>query len=362
MKIVVARFIENIDWCYSYKNVVIYNKSSFLYDKSLVSFFCPKRKYIWIKDIKNLKERKENNGVKMISIKDDIIHIENIDFMGDDEFKFPCDNIYEAVRIYGKSLNCKIYPYKKNQFYAYFDITKKKLFLGIKTNKSVFDKLDNIITIFSKNITLENIIIRDKIINKYNCNSFSQAKEIYNNFLNTYSPPKIIEMPNIGREGHTYTNHIIENYNNLDDYTIFLQGYPYDHTPKLNEILNKIFQDEIDFLYKNLSSKVWRCQLNRDQFRSDLKIKKIYSEMYNIDNPKNFCFKFGAGAQFCVSKKLILKNNLSFYKKILNYLNKKCNPIEGHIIERLWFIFFTKYNIDHDIYINNFPPNLMVYE
>ena len=59
MKIVIARFIEDIDWSYSYSNVIIYNKSSFLYNKTLVAFFCPIRKYIWIKEKKKFKNFKK---------------------------------------------------------------------------------------------------------------------------------------------------------------------------------------------------------------------------------------------------------------------------------------------------------------
>jgi hypothetical protein len=39
----------------------------------------------------------------------------------------------------------------------------------------------------------------------------------------------IIKLPNIGRESHTYLYHIINNYNNLADNTIFIQGNITDH-------------------------------------------------------------------------------------------------------------------------------------
>ena len=32
---------------------------------------------------------------------------------------------------------------------------------------------------------------------------------------------KVVSLPNIGREGETYLNHIISNYENLNDYTLF---------------------------------------------------------------------------------------------------------------------------------------------
>lgn len=360
MKIVIARFIEDIDWSYSYSNVIIYNKSSFLYNKTLVAFFCPIRKYIWIKEKKNLKISKKNTSVQMITKNNEDFQIETIDYEGKDEFKLPCQNIYDAVRIYGRVLDCQIKERNKSDFYCIFDTIKSTLSIGIKTKNCVIEKHENIISFLNKEVILQDIKINDKIIMTYRCNDFKDAEQIYTRFLKNYTPPKIIEMPNLGREGHTYAYHIIKNYNNLDDYTIFLQGDPFDHTPNLNKILSKLLNNNIDFLYKNLSSKIWGCQLTKDQFRKDLKIKQVYSDLYNLKNPKNFLFKFGAGAQFCVSKELIVKNNLLFYKKILNYLDKECNPVVGHVIERLWFIFFTKFDLDHDIYIKNIPKNLEI--
>jgi len=49
---------------------------------------------------------------------------------------------------------------------------------------------------------------------------------------------KIIKCENLGREGGTYIKHIIDNYNNLDRYTIFLQGKNEDH---VNNITSEEF-------------------------------------------------------------------------------------------------------------------------
>jgi len=44
-------------------------------------------------------------------------------------------------------------------------------------------------------------------------------------------PPftNIVKLANIGREGHTYLHHIIENYNNISDRVTFIQGDPLTH-------------------------------------------------------------------------------------------------------------------------------------
>ena len=35
---------------------------------------------------------------------------------------------------------------------------------------------------------------------------------------------KNVVLPNIGREAHTYLTHIVNNYDNLDDFIVFCQG------------------------------------------------------------------------------------------------------------------------------------------
>jgi hypothetical protein len=47
-----------------------------------------------------------------------------------------------------------------------------------------------------------------------------------------------------------------------------------------------------------------------------------------------FTFTFGAGGQFIVSKKNILRKPKEFYYKIIELLQNDINPIEGFVIER----------------------------
>ena len=56
---------------------------------------------------------------------------------------------------------------------------------------------------------------------------------------------------------------------------------------------------------------------------------------------KSNLFKFGAGAQFIVSKKQILKRPKEFYLKIIEMLEKEKDPIEGYIIERFHPLIFS---------------------
>ena len=46
-------------------------------------------------------------------------------------------------------------------------------------------------------------------------------KGAYDKYLNDFN---VIGLPNFGRESHTFLYHIINNYDNLNEYTIFIQG------------------------------------------------------------------------------------------------------------------------------------------
>ena len=45
------------------------------------------------------------------------------------------------------------------------------------------------------------------------------------------------QLPNIGREAHTYLHHILDRYDSLPRITVFLQGNPFDHVPDILEKL-----------------------------------------------------------------------------------------------------------------------------
>jgi hypothetical protein len=153
----------------------------------------------------------------------------------------------------------------------------------------------------------------------------------------------VIPLPNVGKEGHTYLHHIIMNYNNLDDYTVFLQGCPFDHTPYLEHIINdintKIYQDNTSFLYCIISKDIFTISFDKGQFSHHL-TKEVYPKVFG-KKKEDHEFIFGAGAQFIVSKQAILSRTKEFYKNILKLLDYDVNPVEGYVIERFWHMIFT---------------------
>ena len=72
-------------------------------------------------------------------------------------------------------------------------------------------------------------------------NNFKNIIIVYNKGENDIpSDFNSIKLPNIGRESHTYLYHIIQNYENLANKTLFIQGRINDH--KILPILLNAFE------------------------------------------------------------------------------------------------------------------------
>lgn len=154
-------------------------------------------------------------------------------------------------------------------------------------------------------------------------------------------PPEFneIRLNNVGREGHTYYTHIVNQYDNLDNFTVFLQANPFDHSPNILEMLRRLQVNPSQFDF--LSDKKIKCSMSGCNHHPGLPLQETFTALFGF-KPRNGFFIFGPGAQFIVSKQKIRKHSLNFYKKIVVMLEKDINPIEGYVIERF-----------HGIILNN---------
>lgn len=169
---------------------------------------------------------------------------------------------------------------------------------------------------------------------------------------------EIIETPNVGREAKTYLDYIISNYYDLPQKIIFTQGHPNDHVS--DDFVNKF----IEFLDSDKNFEYFSVGILRIEKTDQPSIWKesgnlphgYWTNRHNEDSPcisgiiKRFPeaiesgWEFGAGAIFGVSKKLITKNNIEFYKDLVEYLDNSenvINPIEAHVLERMWKLIFN---------------------
>jgi hypothetical protein len=63
-------------------------------------------------------------------------------------------------------------------------------------------------------------------------------------------------------------------------------------------------------------------------------MKSVYNKLFG-EYSGDETFTFGAGAQFIVNKKNILKREREFYLKIVELLQYHIHPDEGFVIERI---------------------------
>jgi len=182
----------------------------------------------------------------------------------------------------------------------------------------------------------------------------------------------IVKLPNVGREGHTYLYHIIENYDRLADFTIFLPG------SALNVAHNKVsktldlmrdFGDaprtiigtcpESWLAYKRFhgtQSKFDTFVMN-EYDSTDSSNKELNPERqlllcperpFGVWHSKNFpniprIKQIHQSGIFAVAKAHIVQHPIEYYQGLIAYLNTSSNPEAGHYFERSWGSVFHPY-------------------
>jgi hypothetical protein len=251
------------------------------------------------------------------------------------------------------------------------NITEK--FAQFKMVKSLFiEKTENIDIFFQGSLeTIKNVVYQKFIkivVSRFNediewTNQFNnviiynKGEPVDNSDIISQTIHPIKNLVNMGREGHTIYNYIYENYGVLDEYIIFLQGNPFDHSPNLIENIKNIenlilvksslanHHNPISFQYlsetcanSNFINEInlhWKCRNIHNTYI------QIFKPGQNINEIENIPFHFCEGSQFIVSKSTILKRPIEFYKNIVDMLDKECDPLCGYDIERFHQLIFA---------------------
>jgi hypothetical protein len=173
---------------------------------------------------------------------------------------------------------------------------------------------------------------------------------IYNkgNSLDSFKYHPVINLPNVGREGHTYYHYIYENYDNLEDYTAFLQGNPFDHQtmilPEIDKFRKPSGEKPADFYA--LCQHTCTCTISGcSRHHGPLPMIDVYEHLFpehkvGVDIATDTPVSFGEGGQFVVSRELVHKKPREFYLKIVKLLEKEVCPPEGYVLERLHRVIF----------------------
>jgi hypothetical protein len=162
---------------------------------------------------------------------------------------------------------------------------------------------------------------------------------LYNKGTPLGHPYTEIFLPNVGREAHTYYHHIYTNYDNLADYTVFLQGSPFHHSPNVINTLWKYLITPPTSGFEFVSEWLIESNLSGCPHHPELPMQEVYEKIFQ-EKKTELALKFGGGAQFIVSREAIRRRPREFYLRIVNLFDAMCTP-EACVLERLHHFIFT---------------------
>lgn len=190
---------------------------------------------------------------------------------------------------------------------------------------------------------------------------------VYRKGTNLNNSHEIYLENNIGRDVHSFFYHIYNKYDNMSDYTFFVQDYPFDHWENLIEVINECplklyercainFDGYFGFHFNTIGSmwtlhrsnhfgvgNILKCDASgRPQdLNPNIDMKKYWNYLFKM--PALNEYEFIPGGHFCITKEHVKIRSKAFYKNIIDLLESNENI--PWIIERLeCYIFNKNYN------------------
>lgn len=149
-----------------------------------------------------------------------------------------------------------------------------------------------------------------------------------------------IPLPNRLREAGTYLHHIIEHYDDLGEYTIFLQGNPFDHCKMAHhDFLNTLLNNPMELRHEH-HWPIHHANGDGRPCHPGLQVEQMYMWL-GYTEPRHQ-YKFRAGAQYMVSRDEIRKRDKEFYQRLYDYMQDR-GGMDPWTIERLWVYIFNLY-------------------
>lgn len=171
-----------------------------------------------------------------------------------------------------------------------------------------------------------------------------------------------IFLPNVGRCDHTYLYHIIHNYDNLADVTVFTTGSSdlRRKDKKLSFTVEKVFQTHMSVFSAtktpvpvHIAMKDFKLDIYRSSHPSNfngvgdkdtLVMQKAdprpFGTWYNKYFPGITVNDAVYAGVFAISKEHILQHPKSYYEGFIKQLEGSSNPEVGHYFERAWLALF----------------------
>ena len=236
--------------------------------------------------------------------------------------------------------------------YSFETVTKKCVIQKPTYNIQPKIKKEIVVSRYSEQLGWVNKIDKDIDIIVYNKGS----NDIDSNFTNRIK--SLVSLKNVGREGHTYLSHIIENYDKLADITFFTQGKPHLLGRRLNSFFknleSKLGSPAADMriqtneksrrhiLYRDNDNPPKHCKLALfGRWKTTQKSEKNdlitwWGEHLGFAFPLKEQCRFSYHGTFSVTSEYIKNYPKEFYENLRDRLCGSSAPEEGHFMERSW--------------------------
>jgi hypothetical protein len=220
----------------------------------------------------------------------------------------------------------------------------------------VMNSIDIVISRYNEN--LEWLIE----INEGYFNIIVYNKGVNDNFIKLPNMT-IIKLDNVGRCDHTYLYHVINNYHNLANITVFLPGsgnmeFKLTKIKKLtilikkynsavflpDVVLDSVKDNQYNFTLSDwMSSDIQNRELNPESNTELSKIRPFgkWYEYYFNDITIHGISYWGI---FSIDKRDILQHSKEYYENLIKQLCNSSNPEAGHYFERSWSAVFYPMN------------------
>lgn len=177
---------------------------------------------------------------------------------------------------------------------------------------------------------------------------------VYNKGLAIATPLEQRFLPNVGRESHTFLYHIVNHWNDLADWTIFVQGRFADHFP-CGVRIEQFFDASIDVIVPRLvrcrewdeAGRLIHWGLWKQKFEAGsmsparLSLIDWFRTYIELNPNEEGALIYTPGANFAVKSECIRRRPLDFYQRMLGSVDHHVDPEEAYYIERGWIYMFT---------------------
>ena len=157
-----------------------------------------------------------------------------------------------------------------------------------------------------------------------------------------------VQLPNVGREAHTFLHHIVRHYDHLATTTIFFQGAINTRVEQRLGPPERYMRNGVDRFYGNNVRAMGRrngygWHLHSDSVRaSGHTLGSFFANVLHRNLSQSS--PWVPGAYFSVGRNAVHRNSRRYYQRIMQNTNLSVHsaPEEAHFMERAWMsIFFA---------------------